>query len=94
MFTAQLGEAVIGADKKVVAADMVVVIVRRPVGRYGLGQFTPLELDRVIQVLPGTYSTKVYLLLVKLGWSTTKDRTGLALPIALAIAVVEGYVTY
>ena len=30
----------------------------------------PLQLDRVIQVLPGTYSTKVYLLLVKLGWST------------------------
>ena len=52
------------------------------------------QLDRVIQMLPGTDGTKVNLLLVKLGWSTTKDRTGLAFPVALAIAVIEGYVTY
>lgn len=31
----QLGEAVIGADKEVVATDMVVVIVWRTVGRDG-----------------------------------------------------------
>ena len=48
----------------------------------------------MIQVLPGTDGTKVNLLLVKLGWSTTEDRTGLAFPIALAIAVIEGYVAY
>ena len=35
VLTAQLGEAVIGADKEVVAADVVVVIIRRTVGRDG-----------------------------------------------------------
>ena len=43
-------------------------------------------------MLPGTDGTKVNLLLVKLGWSATKDRTGLAFPVALAVTVVEGYV--
>jgi len=30
VFTAQLGKAVVGADEEVVAADVVVVIIRRP----------------------------------------------------------------
>ena len=30
VFTAQLGEAVIGTDKEVVAADVMLVIIRRP----------------------------------------------------------------
>ena len=31
MFTAELGEAVVGADEEVVAADVVIVIIRRAV---------------------------------------------------------------
>jgi hypothetical protein len=46
------------------------------------------------QVLPGTDGTKVNLLLVKLGWSTTKDRTGLAFPEALTITMIKGNITY
>ena len=48
----------------------------------------------MIQALPGTYGTKVNLLLVKLGWSATKDRTGLALPEALTITMIKGNITY
>ena len=94
MFTAQLGEAMIGTYKEIKATDMVVFIIRRPMRWYRLGVVIPLQLNRVIQVLPGTYGTKVNLLLVKLGWSTTEDRTGLAFPEALAVAMIEGYVSY
>ena len=94
MFTAQLGEAVIGADKEVVAADVVVVIIRRPVGRYGFGQFTPLELDSMQQLLPCKDGTVMNLCLVKLGGCAREDRLDFALVEALAVTVVEGDVTY
>lgn len=94
MFIAQLGEAVIGTDEEIEAADMVAFIIRRPMRWYRLGIVIPLQLDRVRQVLPGTDSTKVNLLLVKLGWSATEDRTGLVLPVALAITVIKGNITY
>lgn len=32
MFTAELGETVIGADEEIVAADVVIVVIRRTVG--------------------------------------------------------------
>lgn len=38
MFTAQLGEAVIGTDKEVVAADVMLVIIRRPL-EYSMADF-------------------------------------------------------
>ena len=94
MFTAKLGEAVKGADKEIVAADVVTVIIRWTVGRYGLGQFTPLELDGVLQLLPGKDGTVMNLCLVKLGGCAREDRLDFALIEALAIAVVEGYITY
>ncbi|MBQ0095684.1 MAG: hypothetical protein KBT49_07880 [Bacteroidetes bacterium] len=94
VFTAQLGETVIGADEEVVAADVVIVIIRRPMGRYGLGQLSPLQLDGVLQLLPGKNGTMMNLRLVKLGCSTTILGIGLALVEALAVTVVEGDVTY
>ena len=94
MFTAQLGKAVIGADEEIVTADMVIVIVWRPMGRDGLGQLTPLQLDCARELLPGSDGSEMNLLLIMLGGCTAKDGTGLALPEALTIAVVEGDVTY
>ncbi len=67
MFTAQLGEAVIGRDKEIVAADMMLLIIWRAVGRYRTGVVIPLELDCMRLMLPGLDGTKVNLLLVKLG---------------------------
>ena len=42
MFTAQLGEAVIGADEEVVAAYVVIVVIRRAMGRDRLGVVVPM----------------------------------------------------
>lgn len=94
MFIAQLGEAVIGRDEKVETTYMMLFIIWWPMRWYRLGILIPLQLDRVIQVLPGTNGTKVNLLLVKLGLSTAEDRTGLALVEALAVTVKEGDVSY
>lgn len=94
MFTAKLGEAVIGAEEEVVTADMVIVIVWRPMGRYGLGQLSPLQLDGVRQLLPGKDGTVMDLSLVQLGCGTTILGIGLALVEALAVTVIEGDVTY
>ena len=94
MFTAQLGEAVIGADKEVVAADVVIVIIWRAVRWDGFGQFTPLELDGVLQLLPGKDGTVMDLGPIKLGCGTTILGIGLTLVEALAVTMVEGYVTY
>ena len=71
MFTAKLGEAVVGADEEVVAADVVIVILWRPMGRHGLGQLTPLQLDSMRQLLPGKDGTVMDLCLVQLGCGTT-----------------------
>lgn len=90
MFTAELGEAVIGADEEIVATDMVIVVIRRTMGRNGTGVVVPLQLDIVRLMLPSNYCTVVYLSLVKLGWSTTEHGVGLALVVALAITVEEG----
>ena len=92
MFIAQLGKAVISRDEEIETTDVVVFIIRWTMRWYRLGIVIPLQLDWVIQVLPSTDGTKVNLLLVKLGWSATKERMGLALPVALAVTVVEGYV--
>ncbi len=94
VFTAKLGVAVKGADKEIVAADVVIVIVWRTVGRHGLGQLTPLQLNRVLQLLPGKDGTVMNLGLVKLGGCAREDRLYFALVEALAVTVVEGDVTY
>ena len=94
VFTAQLGEAVIGADEEVVAADVVIVIIWRAVGRHGFGKLTPLQLDGVRELLPGKDGTVMDLGLVKLGCGTTILGIGFALVEALAVTVVEGDVTY
>ena len=94
MFPAQLGEAVIGADEEVVAADVVIVIVWRTVGRHRFGQLTPLELDGVWELLPGKDGTVMNLSLVQLGGCARKYRLYFALVEALPVAVVEGDVTY
>lgn len=93
MFTAKLGEAVVGADEEVVAADVVIVIVRRTMGRHGLGQLTPLQLDSMMQLLPGKDGAVMNLGLIQLGCGTTILGIGLALVEALAVTVVEGDVT-
>lgn len=67
MFIAQLGEAVIGRDKEIESANMMLLIVRWTVGRYGAGVVIPLQLDCMRLMLPGLDGTKVNLLLVKLG---------------------------
>ena len=90
MFTAELGEAVIGADEEIVATDMVIVVIRRTMGRNGTSVVVPLQLDTVRQMLPGKYCAVVYLSLVKLGCSTTEHGVGLALVVALAVTVEEG----
>lgn len=59
-----------------------------------LGEFSPLQLDRVLQPLPSEDGTVMNLGLVKLGWRADEWCTGFAFPIALAVAVVEGYVSY
>ena len=67
MFIAQLGEAVIGRDKEIESANVMLLIVRWAVGWYGTGVVIPLELDCMRLMLPGLDGTKVNLLLVKLG---------------------------
>ena len=67
VFIAQLGEAVIGRDKKVETTYMMLLIVWRAVGWYGTGVVIPLELDCMWLMLPGLDGAKVNLLLVKLG---------------------------
>jgi hypothetical protein len=67
VFIAQLGEAVIGRNKKVETTYMMLLIVWRTVGRNGTGVVIPLKLDCMRLMLPGLYGTKVNLLLVKLG---------------------------
>lgn len=47
MFKAELGEAVIGRDKEIVAADVVIVVIRRTMGRNGTGVMVPQQLDTV-----------------------------------------------
>lgn len=94
MFTAQLGEAVIGADKEVVAADMVIVIIWRPVRRDGFGEFTPLQLDSMRELLPSKDGTVMDLGLLQLSCGTTILGIGLALVEALAVTVVESDVAY
>ena len=94
VYPTQLGEAVIGTYKEVVAADMVIVIIRWPVGRHGFGKLTPLQLDGVRELLPGKDGTVMDLGLIKLGCGTTILGIGLALVEALAVTVVEGYVSY
>ena len=94
MFTAELGEAVIGTDKEIVAADVMVIVKWWPMRRDGLSELPPLQLDGVLQLLPGKNGTVMNLSLVKLGWRAYKGCAGFAFPIALAVAVVEGYVSY
>ena len=94
MFTAELGEAVIGADEEVVAAYVVIVVIRRTVGRYRLGVVIPLQLYIVWLALPGKDGAVMDLSLVKLGGCAGKDGTGLALVVALAVTVKEGDVSY
>ena len=94
VFTAQLGKAVIGTDKEIVAADVMIVIIWRAVRRDGFGHLTPLELDGVLQLLPGKDGAVMDLGLVQLGCGTTILSIGLALVEALAVTVVEGDVTY
>jgi hypothetical protein len=72
MFIPQLGEAVVGADEEVVAADVVIVIIWRTMGRHGFGQFTPLQLDGVLQLLPSKDGTVMNLGLIKTGRSTVE----------------------
>ena len=90
MFTAELCEAVIGADEKVVATDMVIVVIRRAMGRNGLSVEIPLQLDSMWQMLPGKYCAVMDLSLVKLGCGTTEYGVGFALVVALAVTVEEG----
>ena len=93
MFTAELGEAVIGADEEIVAADVVIVVIRWSMGRNGTGVVVPLKLDTVRLMLPGKYCAMMYLSLVKLGCSTTEHGVGFALVVALTVTVEEGDVT-
>ena len=72
MFTAELGEAVIGTDEEIVAAYVVIVVIRRAVRGNGLGQFTPLQLDGVLQLLPSKDGTVMNLGLIKTGRSTVE----------------------
>jgi hypothetical protein len=94
VFTTQLDEAVICTDEEIVAADVVIVIVWRTVGRYGFGELTPLQLNCMRELLPGKYGSVMNLGLVQLGCGTTILGIGLALVEALAVTVVEGYVSY
>ena len=94
MFTAELDEAVIGADEEIVAADVVIVVIRRAMGRNGNGVAVPLQLDIVRQMLPGKDCAVMDLLLIKLGWRARKDGIDFALVEALAVAVEEGDVAY
>ncbi len=48
MFTAQLGKTVIGTDEEIVAADVVIIIIRRTMGWNGTGVVVPLQLDTVM----------------------------------------------
>ena len=90
MFTAELDEAVIGADEEIVAADVVIVVIRRAMGRNGLSVEIPLQLDSMWQMLPGKYCAVMDLSLVKLGCGTTEYGVGFALVVALAVTVEEG----
>ena len=90
MFTAQLFEAVIGTYEEIVAADVVIVVIRRAMGRNGLSVEIPLQLDSMWQMLPGKYCAVMDLSLVKLGCGTTEYGVGFALVVALAVTVEEG----
>ena len=67
MFIAKLSEAMVSTDKEIESANMMLLIVRWTVGRYGTGVVIPLQLDCMRLMLPGLDGTKVNLLLVKLG---------------------------
>ena len=67
MFIAKLSEAMVSTDKEIESANMMLLIIRRAVGRYGTGVVIPLELDCMRLMLPGFDCTQVNLLLVKLG---------------------------
>ena len=53
VFMAELGKAVIGTYEEVVATDVMMIVIRWAVGWYGLCEFSPLQLDIVLQLLPG-----------------------------------------
>jgi len=67
VFIAQLGEAVICTDEEIESANMMFLIIWRPMGWNGTGVVIPQELDCMRLMLPGLDGTKVNLLLVKLG---------------------------
>jgi len=92
VFTAELGEAVICADEEVVAAYVVIVVKRRPVGRHRLGIVVPLKLDSMRLALPGKDGAVMDLGLIKLGGGSGKDGFDFALVEALAVSMEEGYV--
>ena len=79
----------IGADEEIVAADVVIIIIRRTMGWNGTGVVVPLQLDAVWQMLPGKYCAVMDLSLVKLGCSTTERGVGFALVEALTITMEE-----
>jgi hypothetical protein len=94
VFTAELGEAVIGTYEEVVTAYVVEVVIRGTMGRNGLGKLSPLQLDGVRQLLPGEDGAVVELSLVQLGGGALVVGVGLSLVVALAVAMEKGYVAY
>ena len=63
-------------------------------GRDGFGQFTPLQLDSMRELLPSKDGTVMDLGLVKLSCGTAELGIRLALIEALAVTVIEGDITY
>ena len=90
VFVPQLGKAVVGGDKKVVAADTIAIPKRRTVGRDTFGQSAPLQLLFVGKLLPRPDGPLVKGLLLQLFLRTGKVGVGFALEIADTVPMVIG----
>ena len=93
MLVTQLCKPVISRHEEIVAADMTLVIERRPVSHYRLGKFPPAHLCTVVKTLPGPDSSPVQIQAHNLLSSTRKLRIRLGPEEAHPITMVIGDVS-
>lgn len=87
------GEAVIGGNEKIVASDVAGVVERRLVWFHLGGEHPPLLFDGLGLWLPRRESVAVDFLLLELCRAADVSATATAAPVALAVDVVEGFVS-
>lgn len=86
-------EAVIGANKEILAGDVRRIVKGRPVAYNGLCEFVPGQLNRMLKRPPGGQRPAVNIELAVLGVSSGERALILLLVVAAAIHVIEGEVS-